>query len=186
MNDLFAPDNQNVFDILLGHPETGKGLRPQSDQATQLLRSTIAGAKKGTPTYKTMQSAVRAPGTTTVDVGDLRERLMGKTRYRGGNKDNPSERVDVIIDPWQMVGEPTNTEVSTTIPHEMIHAMRATKGLDTQNQNIEESLPRTALGAPISTWYNRQFDKRLLGTPDQPMTMDQLPMLENEFKKSLE
>jgi hypothetical protein len=47
---------------------------------------------------------------------------------------------------------------SNIAPHELIHAIRVNKKLNTRSDNVEESLARVGAGQPMTSWVNRQFD----------------------------
>lgn len=181
-----------IFD-LLPHEETGKGLRPQSDEALRQLVTALRGGGSG---RKAVKAALKAPGTIAVNFGDptlanpLRMLDNFLTRRRGfalAGSTNPTSRgSEVFLNPNN--AKLLNVDIPQNIlPHELFHALRFNKDLDTGNPNIEESLARMAAGQPLNTFLLRQFDRPSLtgGKMTPPIEPKDIERLKEILLKTL-
>ena len=175
-----------LYDIL-PHTEIAPGLRPQSDIATQQL---IAALKAGGPGATAVQSGLRAPGTISVNYGDpslmtplrlINSLLVQNRGAESAATTHPTAQgSEIFLNPSaaQTLGKDIPTNI---LPHELIHALRFNKGLDTGNPNIEESLGRMGANDPLNTYLYRQF-----GSPSQaPMYVEDQQRLQQMLLQTL-
>lgn len=179
---------RSLYDIL-PHTETSPGLRPQSDLATQQL---IAALKAGGPGATAVQAGLRAPGTIAVNYGDpglmnplrLISSLLSSSRgmAEAGTTFPTSRGSEINLNPTgaQQLGANIPSNI---LPHELIHALRFNKALDTGNPNIEESLGRMGAGNPLSTYLYRQFSTQ--GSPQAPMSLEDQQRLQQMLVETL-
>lgn len=158
---------------ILPHPEQAPGLRPQSDQALQMLVQALRGGGAGATAT---QSALRAPGTIAVNYGDpgmfnplrLLSSLLATNRgaAEAGTTHPTSRGSEVYLNPGpaQQLGADIPSNI---LPHELMHALRFNRGLDTGNPNVEESLGRMGANQPLNSYLYRQF-----GGSETPMGLD--------------
>ena len=177
---------QAVYDTV-PHTETGKGLRPQSDEALQAL---IAALKGGGPGATAVQSGLRAPGTIAVNQGDpgmmnplrLLSSLLANSRgmAEAGTTNKTSQGSEINLNPTGAKALGADIP-SNILPHELIHALRFNKGQDTGNPNIEESLGRMGAGQPLNSYLYRQFGS----TSQAPMSLEDQQMLQRMLFETL-